>query len=92
MRDWLALHYPQRAARVMARIQDLHGLDEADRSAGKAYRSDHATRMKGTGLWADLLRQRFHAACRRLGLNRERTVLDASQFRPALARGQGCLF
>ncbi len=92
MRDWLALHYPQRAARVMARIQDLHGLDEADRSAGKAYRSDHVTRMKGTGLWADLLRQRFHAACRRLGLNRERTVLDASQFRPALARGQGCLF
>lgn len=92
MRDWLALHYPQRAARVMARIQDLHGLDEAARSAGKAYQSDHATRMKGTGLWADLLRQRFHTACRRLGLNRERTVLDASQFRHALARGQGSLF
>ncbi|GAA6118110.1 PA0069 family radical SAM protein [Acidovorax sp. FG27] len=92
MRDWLALHYPQRAARVLARVQDLHGLDEAARSAGKAYRADAASRMKGTGLWADLLRQRFVTACRRLGLNRTRIELDTSQYRPALARGQACLF
>lgn len=92
MREWLQQHYPQRAARVMARIQDLHGIDEEARAAGKAYDANHATRMKGTGLWADLLRQRFATACRRLGLNRQRIELDVSQFRHALARGQGTLF
>ena len=91
-REWLAVHYPDRAARVMARVQDLHGLEAAPRGAGRVYDSDFASRMKGRGLWADLLRQRFGAACRRLGLNRERVELDVSQFRPGLARGQGSLF
>jgi len=91
-REWLALHYPQRAQRVMARVQDLHGIGGAQRAAGRSYDSHFATRMRGSGLWADLLRQRFAAACRRLGLDRERQALDASQYRPALARGQGCLF
>lgn len=91
-REWLAVHYPQRAARVMARVQDLHALSDAQRSAGKTYNSDFATRMKGSGLWADLLRQRFTGACRKLGLNRERVELDVSQFRPGLLRGQSPLF
>lgn len=91
-REWLQLHYPQRAARVMARVQDLHNLSDAQRATGKTYESDFATRMKGSGLWADLLRQRFAATCRKLGLNREREGLDMSQFRPGLARGQGSLF
>jgi len=91
-REWLSLHYPDRAARVMARVQDLHGLDAAQRGAGKVYDSDFSTRMKGSGIWADLLRQRFAGACRRLGLNRERLELDLSQFRAGLARGQGSLF
>ena len=91
-REWLAVHYPQRAARVMARVQDLHQLNPAERGAGKVYDSDFATRMKGSGLWADLLRQRFAGACRRLGLNRERVELDVSQFRPGLAHGQEVLF
>ena len=50
-RQWLALHYPDRAARVMARMQDMRG--------GKDYDAHFATRMKGQGIWADLLRQRF---------------------------------
>jgi len=91
-REWLEVHYPQRAARVMARVQDLHRIDPSQRSAGKSYDSDFATRMKGSGLWADLLRQRFAGACKRLGLNRARVELDLSQFRPGLARGQGSLF
>ncbi len=82
--QWLALHYPQRAARVMARIQEMRG--------GKDYDSNYATRMKGSGLWADLIRQRFHKACARHGLNRGRVELDLSLFRPGLARGQGSLF
>lgn len=83
-RQWLAQHYPERAARVMARMQEMRG--------GKDYDADFATRMKGQGVWADLLRQRFHKACARLGLNRDREPLDAGRFRPAALRGQGELF
>lgn len=71
--QWLAAHFPQRAERVMNRIRDMRG--------GQRYDASFATRMKGTGLWADLLRQRFDIAARRLGLlNREHGVLDVSQF------------
>lgn len=83
-KQWLQLHYPQRAARVMARIHDMRG--------GKDYDSDFATRMKGTGPWAQLIGQRFGKAVRRLGFNRERIVLDTSQFRRPGAAGQGQLF
>ena len=83
-RQWLALHYPDRAERVMARMQDLRG--------GKDYDADFASRMKGQGIWADLIRQRFVKACDRLGFNREREPLDSSRFRPAALRGQGDLF
>ncbi|QIL79157.1 PA0069 family radical SAM protein [Diaphorobacter sp. HDW4A] len=92
MREWLQQHYPDRAARVLARVQDLHGVDEAARMAGRSYDSDFVSRMKGSGIWADMLRQRFNTTCAKLGLNRERTELDLSQYRPALARGQGVLF
>ncbi len=92
MREWLQQHYPGRAARVLARIQDLHGIAADARGRGKAYASDQATRMHGVGPWAELLHQRFHKACARLGFNRERFELDLSQYRPALARGQGALF
>ena len=91
-REWLEVHYPQRAARVMARVQDLHNLSDAQRGAGKTYNSDYVSRMKGSGLWADLLRQRFATTCRKLGLNRERVELDLAQFRPGLLQGQASLF
>jgi DNA repair photolyase len=84
-RQWLALHYPQRADRIMARIQEMRG--------GKDYDSDFASRMKGSGLWADLIKQRFEKTCHRLGLNRQRTELDFSQFRPPVRpSAQGSLF
>ncbi len=83
-KQWLELHYPQRAGRIMARIREMRG--------GKDYDADFATRMEGTGLWADLIRQRFEKACRRMGFNRERIQLDLSAFRPPGAAGQGSLF
>lgn len=73
-KDWLAAHFPERAERVMARVRDMRG--------GKDYDSSFAHRMKGEGAWADLLRQRFHKAVKRLGLNeRHRGILDMSHFR-----------
>lgn len=92
MREWLQQHYPDRAARVLARVQDLHGVDDAARAAGRSYDSDFVSRMKGSGVWADMLRQRFNKACLKLGLNRERTELDLSLYRASLAKGQGVLF
>ncbi|WP_432241217.1 PA0069 family radical SAM protein [Herbaspirillum robiniae] len=79
-RQWLQAHFPERAARVMNRIQDMRG--------GKDYDADFATRMRGTGVWADLLHQRFEKASKRLGIshrNRAFATLDASQFRRPLA-------
>ena len=83
-KQWLELHYPQRAARIMARIHEMRG--------GQDYDSDFSTRMKGSGLWAELIKQRFEKTCARLGLNRQRVELDLSQFRPPSAAGQGDLF
>ncbi len=70
--EWLQQHYPDRAARVLARLRDHRGGQD---SAG-----DFSTRMKGQGLWGDLLSQRFARACTRLGLNRDRVELDLSHF------------
>lgn len=83
-KQWLELHYPQRAGRIIARIHEMRG--------GKDYDANFATRMKGSGLWADLIKQRFEKTCHRLGLNRQRTELDFSQFRPPSASGQARLF
>jgi DNA repair photolyase len=83
-RQWLQVHYPQRADRVMARVQEMRG--------GKDYDADFATRMKGSGVWADLIGQRFRKAVQRIGFNQQRVDLDTSQFRPPAVQGQGSLF
>ena len=83
-RQWLQLHYPQRAERIMARIHDMRG--------GKDYDSDFATRMKGAGPWADLIGQRFRRTVRKLGFNTERVEFDTSLFRPTAPAGQAHLF
>ena len=76
-RAWLQAHYPDRAERVMNRIREMRG--------GADYDSNFAQRMKGQGLWADLLKQRFDRAARQLGLvGRRHGALDMSGFyRPA---------
>lgn len=77
--QWLQQHVPERAERVMARVREMRGGADNDPRFG--------TRMKGEGIWAQLLQQRMRKACGRLGLNRERIPLDLSQFRPPKAPG-----
>jgi len=80
--DWLARHFPDRAARVMARVREMRG--------GKDYDASFGTRMTGEGVWAQLLRQRYQKAAARLGLNRVRVELDLSRFvKPRLAARDG---
>jgi len=80
--QWLDQHYPQRAARVMARVREMRG--------GKDYDARFGSRMSGEGVWARLLAQRFSKTVARLGLNRERIELDLTRFKPPrLARPDG---
>ena len=77
--QWLQSHFPERAQRVMNRVREMRG--------GKDYDSNFATRMKGEGVWAELIRQRVKIATERLGMGGRGTrysQLDASQFRRPL--------
>ncbi len=82
--QWLDEHVPERAARIMARVRDLRG--------GADYRAQFGARMKGEGLWADLIAQRVAKACARAGVSRRALPLDATAFRPPGAEGQAELF
>jgi DNA repair photolyase len=77
-REWLEVHYTERASKVMSIVQSVR--EGRDNDPG------FFTRMKPTGVWADLFRTRFRIACKRLGINEERMVLDSSLFeRPNLS-------
>lgn len=73
-RAWLAEHYPDRAAKVMHIINDMRGGRDND--------PDFRTRMRGQGVWADLIRMRFAKARRKHGLDRDRIVLRTDLFMP----------
>lgn len=74
--QWLEQHYPLRAEHVMHRIQATRG--------GKDYDANFATRMKGSGLFAELLKQRFTVALKRYGLQKMPRSWDTSQFEAPL--------
>jgi DNA repair photolyase len=77
--QWLEAHFPDRAQRVMNRVRDMRG--------GKDYDSNFGSRMKGEGVWADLIKQRAEKAIRRFGMEKRGTrfrQLDASQFKRPL--------
>jgi DNA repair photolyase len=84
--EWLETHAPDKARHVMSLVHDTRG--------GKAYEASFATRMRGTGEYASLLKKRFGIARRRLGYDAvERFELDTSQFQPPLeSDGQLALF
>ncbi len=73
-REWLATHAPDRMDRVLSLIRDSRG--------GALYRSGFGERMRGTGPYAEMIRQRFALACRRLGLDKRDYDLDTARFRP----------
>lgn len=70
--EWLTHHVPDRAARIMARVRELRG--------GKDYDADFSLRMKGEGVWAQLIAQRVRKAAARHGLGRRSPELDSSAF------------
>lgn len=74
-REWLSLHYPERAAHVMSLVQQMRG--------GKDYDSAYGTRMRGEGPFADLIAMRFAKVYKRIGYGRL-PPLDSSKFLPPL--------
>ncbi len=74
--DWLAAHYPQRAARVLGRLRELQPGKGASRG-----RERLLARLGGEGAWAELVRLRFDMALRRLGYEHERLALRTDLFR-----------
>jgi DNA repair photolyase len=83
-KEWLAVHVPLRAQHVLGRIRDMRDGADSDSTFGR--------RMRGTGVFAELLRQRFDSACRRSRLVRSERALDTNQFRAPRLNGQLDLF
>ena len=70
--EWLQIHYPLKAKRIMNIVRDMRG--------GKDYDARFGTRQTGEGNYAELFAQRFQLRCKKLGINITTTALDTSQF------------
>ena len=83
---WLEENFPLKAAHVMSRVHEMREGRDNDPSFG--------SRMRGTGLFAELLRRRFQVARQRFGLDGHAMdfELDTARFRPPSQAGQGSLF
>ncbi len=71
--EWLGEHYPGHRDKVLNRIRALRG--------GKLNDPSFGTRMSGTGLFADQIRDVFELARRRAGLDRRGPELETAAFR-----------
>jgi DNA repair photolyase len=83
-RDWLSEHFPDRAKRVLGLVREMHG--------GKDYDPEWGKRLSGEGVHATLLKRRFEAAVRRLGLDRNHVDLRTDRFRPPTRPGDQLAF
>lgn len=86
--EWLQVHYPLRAKHIESLLMQMRG--------GKVYDAAFGTRMKGIGIFAEVLSKRFALARQRNGIVNERTALRTDLFlppaRPAKKSPQMSLF
>ena len=78
--EWLSQHYPLKAEHVMNRVRDSRG--------GKAYDAAFHQRQRGSGVYADLIAQRFRLIRQKLGLASGLPPLRTDLFRKPTAGGQ----
>lgn len=70
--EWLQQYFPLKAQHVMSIVRQSRG--------GKDYKSEFGQRMRGEGIFADLLAHRFKLSCHKLGMSGERTGLCTDLF------------
>lgn len=70
--EWLATHFPDRAAKVINTLREMRG--------GKDYDSRWFERGRGQGAFAQLIAQRFVKARKRFGLDKKREDLRTDLF------------
>jgi len=77
--EWVKDAFPDRAARVLNRVKDVHG--------GRLYDSEWGRRMTGQGVFSDLISHRFKLEIQRLGLETRLPPLRTDLFRRPVREG-----
>ena len=70
--EWLQAHYPLRAKHIESLLMQMRG--------GKVYDAAFGKRMRGEGVFADLLANRFKLARQKYGIDNERVALRTDLF------------
>ncbi len=83
-REWLSVHYPDRAEKVMNIIRNMRG--------GKDNDPTFFERMRGSGPWADLIHTRTRIARVKHGIASSKWQLRSDLFTPPNLDGQLRLF
>jgi len=78
--EWLEVHEPLKASRVLNRLREMRGGALYDASFGK--------RMTGEGPYAEIIQRRFRLARQRIGLNNRLPDLRTDLFRAPSPNGQ----
>lgn len=71
--DWLRDAFPNRAAKVMARVRESHG--------GRDYDPEWGKRLSGEGQHAEMISKRFNLARKRVGLQKTSDPLRTDLFK-----------
>lgn len=77
--EWLAAHFPDRQNKVMSLIREMHG--------GKDYDPEWGKRMRGEGVYAQMIAHRIAITMKRLGLPAELPELNCDLFERPIAQG-----
>ncbi len=78
--EWLKANFPEKLDRIIGTVREVRG--------GKLNVSDFATRMRGTGPYAEQVRQMFHVFRERLGFGARMHGLRTEHFRRPSATGR----
>jgi DNA repair photolyase len=80
-KEWLEAHHPLRAKRVLDMVRECRD--------GALYKAEFGTRMKGSGPYAELIRQRVLAMAKKLNLNNYRWDVTGHLFKVPAGRMTG---
>jgi DNA repair photolyase len=79
-REWLEINMPLKKDHVMSLINDIRG--------GKDYDANFKTRMRGSGVFALMIDERFIQHRKSLGLDKKRRQLSSDKFDASLLSGK----